>query len=488
MKYWITWVLLLVALLFTALIAGCSTTADIAYHFDVNSSEVCSKSCKEESFEIGPTGESLKYYLGIVEFDDQGLYHHRLQRNAVLDWLQGLLTDDDAVIISYSHGWTHNAAPGASGDLVKFREVLQNQVLAEKQLTDAINYGREDGQKINARKVIGLYTGWRGSVYNNRYLDKMSFWNRKKTAQLVGLRDAKDYFSGVDSIVRNHQGDGSTRLIITGHSFGALLVHSAITGQVISDLNFQSAKTDAEISKDGDYVIPPYNIYGDQVILINPAFEAMDISNLVRRASEIEYSQEQRPLYLLMSSESDSATGYWFKIGRFFSTFFRNYNDNSNEYFEDSAERKKADRTAIGSYAEYMPYRLELVEESDFSGVQWVHSDLSDSPLFEDLCEMWRSWRSEDKAAHLEIRTDSGQKYSLRHRGAGDQQIKTPFVFATVDPDILDGHGLSDGDRLWAIINRLVVFGSAAQENLNQCSAFPPFNTETPIDMGTIKR
>jgi len=93
------------------------------------------------------------------------------------------------IVISYAHGCKHNASRIKDGDLENFKNVLRQQVIAEEQLTRSLNRGKKEKDKVESRKVIGLYTGWRGALYNYNWLNTLTFW--KRTAQLVGLQHKK---------------------------------------------------------------------------------------------------------------------------------------------------------------------------------------------------------------------------------------------------------------------------------------------------------
>lgn len=437
-----------IGLLLLCLCSGC-VTPDVSYHYDPSKIDLeCHGSCKS----------SDGYHLGIVEFDDQGYYHNRLQRDEVFNWLKSLLgPDEDAIILSYTHGWFHNANESEEGNLQEFRRVLSNLVKQEQALTESINAKRIKGlDRATARKVIGIYTGWRGESLNTRGIKLASFWERKKIAQLIGARDGKDYFSSLSAIKANNGGK-DTRLVILGHSFGGLLVHSATTGLVIDRFNQ---------SIEGDNVI--VSGLGDLIVLVNPAFEALDIGNLTQKANTRNYDTQQRPLYIVLSSEKDKATNLPFRFGRFFTTFFDNYRNDLKSDWGTAIERQQADKTALGHYEKFRTHILEPLEiTDDVTKIGWLSNGADpNSPLFENLCRMWRDWQDPNNDS-LRIDPGTGDFFQLKHI-AGKKQ--SPFLFVSVDETILPGHSIDDAEKLLSFVGQMVVFRAASNESLSQCS------------------
>ena len=131
--------------------------------------------------------------------------------------------------------------------------------------------------------------------------------------------------------------------------------------------------------------------------------------------------------------------------------------------------------------------------------------------IFEEVCGIWRNWRGAERVADVDFliksRDQPGKGYRFKRReNAMTSPEKTPFLFAQVDKKILDGHGLDGAGALWEALGRMVVFGSASQKNLDQCSEFlqPPVAPQFPqlqnipdiifpqegeaVDDGVIKR
>src|SRR5208283_2373172 len=126
-----------------------------------------------------------------------------------------------------------------------------------------------------ARRIVGVYVGWRGLSATLEPFEELSFWDRKSTAEQVGHGSVIELLSGLEALrtqsnlrygneITNHQ-RMNTKLIIVGHSFGGDIVYSAaapiLTERMVE--NYDAA---------GNSQTP--RSLGDLVILINPAFEA----------------------------------------------------------------------------------------------------------------------------------------------------------------------------------------------------------------------
>ncbi len=94
-----------------------------------------------------------EFYLGFVEFDDQGQLRDREQMNVVLDTYSQISVSDDVIITAFVHGWHHSAAPYDS-----YVESFK-QLLAHVSHTETVSSQQD---KRAERKVLGVYIGWRG--------------------------------------------------------------------------------------------------------------------------------------------------------------------------------------------------------------------------------------------------------------------------------------------------------------------------------------
>ena len=268
------------------------------------------------------TKESVSgnYYLSFVEFDDHGWFADRKQMEALFALLKKIEKEkkaknenDHPLIYVYAHGWKHNASP-CDNNVVCFSRLLERHDLAEK-------IYKQD----TSRTVVGVYIGWRGLPFGS-FLNNASFWTRKEAAARVGrggvfelLTRLKDYR---DSRVKKDDGGNHTQLVITGHSFGGLVIYEALSHALME----QAAKSKI-VNGTTEYEVA--GSFGDFVMLVNPAFEGSLYEPLFHIATNRCYRKlEQRPVMMIVTSEADDATRVLFPMGRSLSTLFQRANPN----------------------------------------------------------------------------------------------------------------------------------------------------------------
>ena len=284
------------------------------------------------------------YSLGFVEFDEEGWFWDVTRVRAVKDMVRqqaNLSASNNAagiVLLVFVHGWKNNAAYNCS-NVATFRTALQQLNLAEQ--TDARTNNRP------ARKIVGIYCGWRGLSSTWEPFKELSFWNRKATAHKVGGYSAMtQLFVELEQIqeLSNQTiqpGGPPTEFIIVGHSFGGAAVYSAVS-EFVTERFVDNVEANPPM---------PLKPLGDQVILLNPAFEASRHYNLNRLATGItNYPAEQRPVLSIFTSKGDWATHYALPAGRFLTTMFESFRD---------ADQRHATRDAVGWFTPFVTHTLE---------------------------------------------------------------------------------------------------------------------------------
>jgi hypothetical protein len=232
--------------------------------------------------------------LAIVEFDDQGRCYDRRQMQAVAGWIDGV-ADRDAIIVVFVHGWKHDARSDDT-NLASFREVLAQAVAHE-----AADAG------AGARPVLGVFVGWRGVSFYDRpdILDNLTFWDRQGAGRRVAVGSVRELF-GRFRHYRNRRKDagGAPLLVIVGHSFGGMIVYSALAQSLI-----EAATAPA-------LAVSPR--FADLVLLVNPAVEAaryLPIYDLVQVRMSQQMGTDQPPVFVCATAANDWATGLAFPIG-----------------------------------------------------------------------------------------------------------------------------------------------------------------------------
>ena len=143
-----------------------------------------------------------------------------------------------------------------------------------------------------------------------------------------------------------------------GHSFGGAAVYSALS-QIVTE-RFVDTIPHGE----------PLKPLGDQVILLNPAFEASRHYDLNQMAVSIgQYPTNQRPVLSIFTSKGDWATHYAFPIGRFISTMFEKNRDE---------QQKTANRDAVGWFTPFITHDLIFNTNADGPGRRKQHTQFDD--------------------------------------------------------------------------------------------------------------
>jgi len=152
------------------------------------------RDCVHRAIQEWPAGaDTPGFLLTLVELDDQGQLFDRGQLDAVLAHIGHVSARQDFLAVVFVHGWKHNAQEG-DDNLDHFRQVLARLAATEQALSAA--------QGVAARKVIGLFLGWRGLSVSAPLAVELTFWDRKNTAQKVGHGGVTEVLSRLEVIRR----------------------------------------------------------------------------------------------------------------------------------------------------------------------------------------------------------------------------------------------------------------------------------------------
>lgn len=331
-----------------------------------------SADCSIETYEV-PGFPDDHYLVGYVEFDDQGVLYRPQQIDVLFDRLKVESRYRDLCIVIFVHGWKHNDAEDDT-NVLDFRQLLSEIAVMEKKLQDP----------RSQRRVVGIYAGWRGLSLHATPVENLTFWTRKAAAERVAVGSMRELLARAKAfrdLLNRTTWNGTflqageapppgdhlrrTRMLTIGHSFGGLIVYSALaqyfTDQAAASLvrsEWTSEGLHAGLATDADNEV---DSFGDLVLIINPAIEAMryePIWRLVEKRSDNRYMPWQAPVFIEVTSVADAgqlgdwATGLVFPLGRFFSTVgqavFGSYR--AGEYDESLK--------AFGQYAEFWTHRL----------------------------------------------------------------------------------------------------------------------------------
>jgi hypothetical protein len=296
------------------------------------------------------------YTLGIVEFTDQGWLfatNGRAQMLAVMNMLQKEAdAGGDLTLIVFVHGWKHNAH-SEDPNARDFRAFLS----------------RVKSETPN-RRIVGIYVGWRGlAVDAIEPIRSTTLLDRKQTAEHVAKGSVRELFARINRFQVNFTDESKRTLVsvLIGHSFGGLIVFNGVS-QLLLDAAVDPEQSRPASGGRRDYrKVEPYF---DLTILVNPAFEASRYEALHQVAACRRFPDGQTPVFLSLTAENDSATGFWFHAYRRIATLFEKYYQPKDVGNQERSGRKgkqthkeleeDANRRTVGYVDRYRTHSLYL--------------------------------------------------------------------------------------------------------------------------------
>lgn len=430
---------LVITMLLGALACGC--VPDQA--FRSNAAECGSGDCRAASIErhAVPGSPGTDYLLGVVEFDDQGAKLQPAQMDALFEKLREASAARDLCLVIFVHGWKHNAAYD-DPDVVAFRELLEQLARTEGQ--------HAPGAWGKPRQVVGIYAGWRGqSVNAGDVAADLTFWTRKAAGarvaqgsirELLGrvraLRDTLDRttWSGkrLPAGTKPLPGEKlrSTRMLTIGHSFGGLVVYTALAQYFIDRAASTAMVGSLGQASDEDKIV---TAYGDLVVLINPAVEATSwepIRQIVQDQPAKFYARNQKPVLVEVTSTADAATGTAFPLGRSVST--------AVEDFTSPEERREA-LVSVGHYPPFWTHDLTAGPNAPAP----MKTGAGAGALVQDECREHAAFEARWRRNGY-LRPGWTRRYSagavLTHLGASRFDANDPFWIVRTDASVIADH------------------------------------------------
>ncbi len=348
------------------------------------------------------------YDLLYAEFDDQGLPTDVQARGIefgksevylIENTLSELLKKADAEfgginLVVFTHGWHGNAT--ADNDYsIEFRAILQKigqqeaKSFASRKRLNFVHGGSK--VEVKPRRTVGVEIAWRGDSFESPALpfyppsrNALNIWDRKNAAETVAKGAVHELLAFLHEFyTANSCQDGTpdappqgaqkyaqcdhVHMLTLGHSFGALINFNTLISRVENGL---SSGCGARV-----------HVFGDLTILLNPAFEGARYAPAFRTAMHhpqtfgpypggsetsagcvaapatvgqdpgTQDEDVQLPVLITLQSQGDSATGTFFPIFRFFTTFF------TNTRFDDET---RDERDAVGWIDTYRTHHLGL--------------------------------------------------------------------------------------------------------------------------------
>jgi hypothetical protein len=379
-----------------------------------------------------------EFHLGFIEFDDQGQLRDREQMNVVLDTYSQISGSDDVIVTVFVHGWQHTAAPGDS-NVESFKQLLtqisHNETVASRQ------------DKRATRKVLGAYIGWRGVSSVLPILKYLTFWDRKNTANKVGMRGVTEALLKLAKIVNVKAGIAmseskhpNSRITIIGHSFGAQVVHTALQGLL----------ADRMIDTRGDEIFQEnYKRFAHMIIYVNPAFEALRVSTLFDMSQEDcrDYPKGNPPSLVMLTSEADKITRYVFPyVGRGL-VFLESYQDLNRQICTKDGVAKRtinefeANRTSIGHFEPYQTHKLAPLQDKNIRKSDFNYRSLR------------TAWAGQDFGNQLDF-----EGVKLTHLGR--THPLNPYLNIYVDGSLIKNHNDIWGKEMISFIRDMILIGA----------------------------
>lgn len=428
------------------LFSGCTSMVPYRTDYTPCVSDAPDTACGQSAIQSyqSKTSTSPDYTLGLIEFDDQGQLFRREQMSAVLNYVAQQESGGDAITVVFVHGWKHNAKVG-DDNIQSFREVLLHLSETEQALSRA--------QHLPARKIIGIYLGWRGLSLTTPVIENLTFWDRKDTAHKVGHGGVTEVLNRLDLIRATRDaevtgGHSRSRLIVVGHSFGGAVVFSALS-QILESRFVESAGAGGDNDAAG---------FGNLVVLINPAFEALLYAPLSDMANERkQWSASQLPVLAILTSEADDATKVAFPIGRWFSTWFESERQESRiNAVTGKIETISEHQADIDTVGHFPMYQTHFLRHSDGS----TPSRATPAPAEERAQSVLRSsqnWENDAPGSQIEF---PGSVLRRSATSAG----RNPYLVIGVDKTLIPDHNDIWGVPIQEFIGHLILISGQSHD------------------------
>ncbi|MBU7574640.1 MAG: hypothetical protein KAF64_14890 [Hydrogenophaga sp.] len=393
------------------------------------------------------------FILGFVEIDDQGIFFDnrmdKSQQRSILNYLE---KKENLYVVVFIHGWHHSAAP-EDGSIDSFR----------RRLGDA-------KRRLPGKEVVGIYIGWRGDSIDVPYLNTATFWDRKNTSEEVGRNALVGFLLELELIKANKEHKNA--LVLTGHSFGASALYNAVHQTLLQRL----------IQAETEPGVDAVRGFGDLVVLINPAIEAMRFSPLYdasqAHARRRGFEPMQPVRLIVAATPGDWAATTLFPIGRWLSTsleFHRVYLPPQHRRRTDELEVDQAemDRTTMGQFKPYQTHKLGMSHRRDGNECQvkegWLRESVQRkiARSIQDRTSPvnGEGWISKGEGWNSLGQTGIPKQMQIEHL-VGQSHPYSPYWVVKLDETtIMRDHNNISGLNFWCFIDLVLLKESSARSD-----------------------
>lgn len=298
----------------------------------------------------------------IIQIDDYGQFWDKSESIRAFERISNLSETSNVIVMLFVHGWNHNAAP----DNQNLRDFSATVADTRKRLIETSNPESEVYRKsrktltgTESLSVVSIYVGWRGRSLPG-FLNFATFWDRKAAAERVGEGDLREFLSRLNTLYRKKRdlrASGSTNLFMGltsfGHSFGGQVLLRSVTNEIESELLTKHAQSDTSRQQDE---VNDLMGFGDLVVLINPALEALQFERIWRLSTSMKFGRQQNPVMLIVSSAGDIPRQILFPIGRHLDALFLRPNFRPGQ--------RALWTQALGEYKPFLTHSIEITNHS----------------------------------------------------------------------------------------------------------------------------
>lgn len=397
------------------LTAACASNAP--YHTTSEDGGACrtdpdSPACRSSAYQ-----EFERFDLAFAEFSERGNAFDDAKVEAVLAKIAAKARADGVVLIVFVHGWKHNASED-DPNVLSFKDSLET-------MTGVLGNSFA-GTALGTRRLVGVYVGWRGASIGLPLLKELTFWDRKAVAEELGSGGVTRLLLDLDRITA---GEARNVMVVVGHSFGGAIVVRALSDLITERV---TNRADDESAR----------VFGDGVLVLNPAIEANQALPFVEAALQRPYARDQLPLFISISSDADAATHYAFPAGQTIGLATWRQTDLQRSYYHDRRtpeqplplRERHLDATTAGNFAPFLTHRLRA---SGQDGA--VNFELTRCDAAPEQCtpKGWTTLSGQPTIGPLPadyplyfVKTD--KSVMADHNGIFNQQVRS-FVFTVID-------------------------------------------------------
>lgn len=251
----------------------------------------------------------------IIQVSDSGKLWDPLHAQRVLDTVGRSAESTNTIVSVFVHGWHHNAAPG-DAEVVAFLDRLgaTRAALGGEPCDTARRRLTGSGEV----RVIGIYVGWRGKSLPMP-LDYLTYWGRRQAVERVGRGSLGNFMHSLASI--HARCERRRRIARSGTFMKLVSVGQGLGGQVLFHATRSVFETQlkagvARLAAGRRPLDGGLGGFGDLVILLDPAIDALQYELIHRLDSTMSYGRAQLPRLLILSSASDIARRSCFTMAR----------------------------------------------------------------------------------------------------------------------------------------------------------------------------